>query len=451
MRKVSIFLLSAFLVVGCSSDGENPAFLPAPTECSNDAQKQFVLDALYDWYLWNFDLPGNLSIDDYASPEELVFAVTTTYGPQDTNGNPIDRWSSVGSLQADQQFFGEGKYEGFGFRWRFEGADMRMVSVYADSPAGVGGLDRGQTVITLNGRTVADIDGSEGISAFFDANDTVAFEVADVGGAVMPLIEITKGIVTIDPIPQTRIINIGDGAPPVGYIQFETFISTANPVFDSVFADFIAAGVKDVVLDLRNNGGGLVRTAELLGDYLGGFANDNEIFSETEYNPDRNAEYSLEQRVARFARLGNSIDLTRVIVIATRGTASASELVTNALDPFADVWIVGDNTYGKPVGQIGLDFCEKILRPTSFRTKNAAGFTDYFDGLPVDCPAADDLDIPIGDDLDPNIIAATTISATGGCPVVAAPDGFEAAPQIVDEIRYPELTGPPEREFAGSF
>ena len=85
-----------------------------------------------------------------------------------------------------------------------------------------------------------------------------------------------------------------------------------------------------------------------------------------------------------------SIDINRLIVIASRRTASASELVINGLDPFVTdgVYIVGDSTYGKPVGQVGLEFCDKILRPTSFKKSNAAGFGDYFDGLPVDCPAA---------------------------------------------------------------
>ena len=452
---ISLFVVA--VLAGCGGGGGSAA--PAPgaevDACSNDGQKQFVLDTLYDWYLWNDLLPRNIDIANYASPEELVIRVTEDFGPQQIVAGqevPLDRFSFVRSQQAEQEFLEGTLGELFGFSYRFvdeAATDFRIVRVFAGSPADLGGLDRGQRILTLDGRGVTEIAGSEGISTYLSNNSTVTFEIEQSGANVFTTI--TKAVVTINPLPQRRLIDRGDGIPPVGYMQFETFISTANPVFDSVFADFIAAGVKDVVIDLRNNGGGLVSTAELLGDYLGGFANDNEIFSETEYNPDRNAEYTLEQRVSRFARLGNSIDLTRVIFIATRGTASASELVTNALDPFADVWIVGDNTYGKPVGQIGLDFCEKILRPTSFRTKNAAGFTDYFDGLPVDCPAADDLDVPIGDDLDPNIVAATTISATGGCPVIAAPDGFQAAPQIVDEIRYPELTGPPEREFAGSF
>ncbi len=455
MRKLFVFLLSAFLAACGSSSGSNTDPVGDPGACGNDGQKQFVLDNLYHWYLWNDMLPANLSIADYATPEELIVGVTTTYGPQDGVGNPIDRWSRVGSAEADTVYYGEGRYEGFGFRWRFEGADFRIVSVYVDSPAGAGGLERGQTIATLNGRIPSDIDADEGISAFFGANDTVTFEVSDPG---VPPIQITSDIVTIDPIPQVRIIDIGPGLPPVGYIQFETFISTAhdgvpfdatgNRDFDAVFAQFIAAGVNDVILDLRYNRGGLVNTADLLGDYLGGFANDNLVFSNTEFNADRAA---ANNSSTFFSRLGNSIDLTRVIVIAsTDNTASASELVTNSMEPYADVWIVGENTYGKPAGQIALDFCDKRMRPTSFKVTNADRYGEYYDGLPVDCAATDDLDILIGDDLDENMIAATTISATGGCPIIAVPGG-QLAPVIRPEVRYPELTGPPEQEFAGSF
>ena len=134
MRKLSVMLFSALLVTGCGgSSGDS--FTGEPSTCSINGQKQFVLDALYDWYLWNADLPGNINIADYASPEELVFEVTTTFGPKDANGNPIDLFSSVGSAQEDQQFFGEGKYQGFGFSWREEGGEMRITGAFAGSPA----------------------------------------------------------------------------------------------------------------------------------------------------------------------------------------------------------------------------------------------------------------------------------------------------------------------------
>ena len=204
---------------------------------------------------------------------------------------------------------------------------------------------------------------------------------------------------------------------------------------------------QDVIIDLRYNGGGLVRTAELLGDYLGGFANDGLVFSQTEFNAERAA---ANNSASFFSRRANSLDITRFIVVASRSTASASELVTNSLIPYADVWIVGDNTYGKPVGQVGFEFCEKILRPTSFRTTNANGDGDYFDGLPVDCAAADVLEVPVGADNDPNIVAAVSISQTGACPVVAVPE-FEQAPLMLPEVRYPDARGNTARELAGAY
>ena len=450
MRKLIIFLAMASLTfTACSSDGSGPAGPTSPAACSIDGQKTYVLDALYYWYLWNDLLPANINIADYATPEELVTQVTQTYGPQRPGGGPLDRFSSVGSLEADQQFFGEGKYEGFGFSWRVENNEMRFTRVFADSPANtVGGFSRGQTVVRIDGRTIADILANEGINAALNF-DTVEFEIQNLDASTFT-VSVTTDIVTIDPVPQYRIIDMGPGEPPVGYMEFATFISTADPVFNTVFADFIAAGVEDVIIDMRYNGGGLVSTANLLANHLGGFANDGQIFSNTEFNADRAA---AENSIDYFANRANAIDINRLIVVASSDrTASASELVINGLDPFVNggVYIVGDNTFGKPVGQVGLEFCDKILRPTSFKKSNAAGFGDYFDGLPVDCPAPDDLNFATGADNDPNMVAALSFVTGAGCPVVAAPGGLQKSGLSADVV-LPEHDGRPEREFAGAY
>ena len=455
MRKLILLLAMASIsFTACSSDGSGPAGPTTPAACSNDGQKAYVLDALYYWYLWNDSLPANINIADYASPEELVTAVTRTYGPQRPDGSPLDRFSSVGSLQADQQFFGEGKFFGFGFSWRTENNEMRFTRVFADSPANiVGGFSRGQTVVSINGRTTAEILANEGIGAALNF-DTVDFEIRNLDASTYT-VAVTKDIVTINPIPQWRVIDMGPGVPPVGYMEFATFISTAHDGldgndFDDVFAEFIAAGVEDVIVDLRYNGGGLVSTANLLANHLGGFANDGQIFSNTEFNADRAA---ANNSIDYFANRANAIDINRLIVVASRDrTASASELVINGLDPFVNggVYIVGDNTFGKPVGQVGLEFCDKILRPTSFKKSNAAGYGDYFDGLPVDCPAADDLSVATGADNDPNIVAALSFVNGAGCPVVAVPDGLQKSGLSADVV-LPEHDGRPEREFAGAY
>lgn len=449
MRKFFV-LLALVTLAGCDGDGSisGPPASGTPA-CSNDGQKQFVLDNLYTWYLWNDMLPANLSIADYSTPEELVREVTTTYGPQDAEGNAIDLFSSVGSLEADVQFFGEGKFEGFGFSWRFEDADntdFRLTRVFSGSPAEGGGLGRGQRVLSLDGRSIADIEAAEGIGAVFADNQTLEFEMERVDSTVFTT-TITKDVVTIDPVPQWRLIDMGAGVPPAGYLELATFISTADPELDAAFGAFRDAAVTNVILDLRYNSGGLVSTAELLGDFLGGEIAANLVFSRTEFNADRAA---ANNSITIFSRLLNSASLSSLIVIATDNTASASELVTNGLIPYTDVWIVGDNTFGKPVGQIGLEFCDKILRPTTFRLANADGDGDYFDGLPVDCPADDDLSIPIGVDQDPNIVAAMEILTTNSCSTAAAQSGQFKLQDVPRKYR-PSATGRPEQDNAGAF
>ena len=200
-----VCLLSMATLAACGGGGGGSSFSGSPPgdtgACSTNGQKQFVLDNLYTWYLWNDLLPANLSIDDYATPEELIQQVTTTFGPQDSNGDPIDLFSSVGSLEADAQFFGEGRFEGFGFSWRFVdpgNTEFRLTRVFSGSPAANGGLARGQRILSLNGRTIEDIEAAEGVSAVFADNDTIDFEMERVDTTVFS-VSITKDIVTRSP------------------------------------------------------------------------------------------------------------------------------------------------------------------------------------------------------------------------------------------------------------
>ena len=398
MRNI-VIVLTALLAAACSS-GDGDTGEASVEACSADGQKQFVLDRMREWYFWNDLLPAEVDLDQFATPEELLAFLTTfspDLTPDDGIDNPVDRFSFINAAAAEQAFFGEGKFEGFGFGSKFEGNDLRLTRVFADSPANRAGLARGQQILALNGRTIADIvaeEGVAGVSALFDLSP-LEFTMREVDGAEFTA-EITKDIVTIDPVPQARIITDPNRVrPPVGYMELATFISTADAEMDAVFADFLAQDVYDIILDLRYNGGGLVTTAELLGDFL------------------------------------------------------ASELVINGMEPHVEVTIVGDDTFGKPVGQVGVEFCEKILRPTAFQTLNADDFGDFFFGLPVDCAAPDDLSVAVGADDDPNIEVALTYLGTGACPPVSVP-----AAQMKLEATPPsprlELKGTPAREFANA-
>ena len=100
----------------------------------------------------------------------------------------------------------------------------------------------------------------------------------------------------------------------------------------------------------------------------------------------------------------------------------------NSLRPFIPVVIVGDRTYGKPVGQYAIPFCDKILAPVSFQLRNANGEGDFFDGLPADCAAPDDLDHPIGDAMEGSLREALTVISTGACSAPSAATDARPAP-----------------------
>ena len=380
--RILISLVLVLTLAACewsSSDG-NQGYT-----CSNRDQKRFVRDAADFWYLWNDLLPKKTNVSKFDTPVDLLDDLVSV--------QPLDTFSYLTSAVADAAFFGAGQYEGFGFSRKFLASDdVRLTRVFAGSPAEAAGFQRGQRIVALDGRPIADIEAAEGIDAVLDGV-TVEFTMREIDGVTEFTVEVTRDIVTIDPLPQTQLIPTQSG-PPVGYVELAAFINTANEPLETAFADFQANGVTDVIVDLRYNSGGLVATADLFANLLGGSVAENLTFTRTLYNADRSDDFDTE---TFFELLANSINLSRLVVITTESTASASEIIINGMEPHVEVTVVGDQTFGKPVGQIGLVFCGATLRLTAFQTVNADNAGDYFDGLPADCPVADDLNVPVGD------------------------------------------------------
>ena len=441
MRRM-ITILITVLLAACSSGDDG-----AVAECSIEGQKQFVLDSMREWYFWNDLLPAAVDTSQFATPGDLL-EFLKTFSPIGSDGLPVDTsFSFITTAAADDARFSQGEFEGYGIVLRYIAADrIQLAKVFANGPAGAGGLERGHEILSLNGRTIADIVAAEGVSALLETSP-VTFEMRRLDGSEFE-VSVTRGTVTIDPVPQRRIIDAGGGRN-IGYLELASFILPAEPAMEAVFDEFNEAGVNDVIIDLRYNGGGLVSTSNLLGDYLGGEVAENLIFSKTLFNANRSAE---NDSIEFFGRLMNSMSLSRLVAITASGTASASELVINGMEPHVETVLVGSDTFGKPVGQVGLEFCGDLLRVVAFETVNADDVGRYFDGLPVDCAAGDDLSIPVGAVNDPNLIAAETYLATGACPVVEGPPqaqaarigGSEALPQV-------DRRGPPAREFLRAF
>lgn len=270
-------------------------------------------------------------------------------------------------------------------------------------------------------------------------------------------VTVTKANYDITPISSrygVRIIN--DGGRMVGYLNMRTFISTANNQLRTAFDQFRQAGITDFVIDLRYNGGGLVSTAELMGDLLGGNRNQAEVFSQTTFR----ASKASNNTTKRFAQQAQSVSPLRIAFIATNGTASASELVINSMIPYLGVnlALVGSNSFGKPVGQIALDraACDDRIRVIAFSTQNAANAGFYYDGLSSvvrsSCQAPDDLNHPLGDAQESSVRQALDfLGGRGVCTPIAAGGQTGLSVRGGRTLLTPEAPTVSQREVSGSF
>lgn len=443
IAKLQFFSLGLLAVLaGCSSSGssENGPALA----CTVALQKQAVANLMQEWYLFNDEVEqqqkyAGLDPSQFATPEELLEFLLY-------RSDRFDRdFSFITTPQVDQQFFGNGQFVGFGFGSKFADSpmntDLRLTQIIAGSPAEAAGLARGQQILTIDGRTIAEIEQAEGLSSALGPSDLgimLSFRVRRSDGSEFDA-DIAKALVTLDPVPQATTFTAG--ARTVGYLDFRTFVSTADARLRQAFAQFQAAGVTALIVDLRYNGGGLVSTAQLLTDLIGGFIADGQVQARTLYNSAKSA----LNRTTVFQTQANSLTLlNQVVFITTGSSASASELVINALEPHSVVGLVGAPTFGKPIGQGALNFCggQYLLRAVTFETVNSLGAGQFYDGLPVDCPAADELERDLGDPLEASLASAMGLVENGSCPIGAA----VSKPAVA----YAELTDLPLAPSSGT-
>lgn len=426
------------LVAGCAW---SPAAASAQYHrpCTTVRQNLSVRDVMQDLYFWYRAIPA-IDPARYDSPEAYLEAIR--YRPLD------EQFSYISPKAASEAFYGESQYAGFGFATQTltdaTGAvRMRIAQVFPDSPASEARLVRGDDLVGIGGRTVAELVATGAIGTALGAAEpgvTRDLEVLSADGR-RTTVTLTKRVVTIPTVSDLRVFQVAGRT--TGYFFFRNFVQPSVAALDRTFGTLGASKVEELVLDLRYNGGGLVTVARQLASLIGGTRTRGEIFADFVHN-DRNAR---RNEALRFEAPSAALSLRRVVVITTRASASASELVINALSPFIEVVVIGDRTYGKPVGQYSVPFCDKVLYPVSFTVRNARGQGDFFDGLPPTCRAADDLDHAIGDPGEASLAEALRVIATGRCSsstmAAGEPDGLAGDPAALPApvVHLPEGDG----------
>ena len=430
LRAVTRALLAAvgLAALSCAESHAPTAPDGAGTSCTPLGQSQFVRAVLQEYYLWYRELPDP-DLSRFSTPEQYLDAVRVR--PRD------ETFSYIAPKAESDAFFSDSQFIGFGFRSVLLGpSELRVADVFANSPASRAGIDRGSRFLEVNGRTIADLVASGQLGSVFGPSQvgvSARIRFVDRAGAEHDQ-TLIKELVTIPTVAVEETYRVGGRR--VGYLVFENFVRPSTDALTATFGRFRDAGVNELVLDLRYNGGGLISVAQHLGGLIGGSGTSGQPFVRFIHNDRQTARNS----TLTFPDPGSSLGVSRLVVVATRSSASASELVINALRPFMPVTVVGDHTYGKPVGQYGFDFCDKTFFPVAFSTRNARDEGDYFDGIAADCAAPDDIARAFGDPAEGSLATALDFLASGRCSPVAA------AQARAQSLRRPSIERQPHQE-----
>lgn len=374
-------IAAGILIVACERNFLNP---PA-----NNLTRNQLYSLMKEFYLWYDEMPV-VNPGDYSSLTELLNALQY---------KPTDRWSYVTSTAEFESYYRDGEYigHGFGMKWDSEGK-LRISFTYDGTSAQSQGLERGWELLGINGETItveSDLDSLLGADSIGVEN---TFSFLNKSGQSINL-TLTKETIDINAVLHAEVIELDTST--VGYVVYQQFLSPSLTELDAVFSDFIDAGIDDIVVDLRYNGGGQVDVAQHLGSLIAGEFAVKRIFVQFEYN-DKNTE---RERSYPFQEPEYMLTPTpeRVFFITTRGSASASEMLINSLVGLSgtqrtfEVYLVGDDTHGKPVGSIARPYNDSTLVPITFKYTNRLGNGDFFDGLPADSYIEEDLTIDFGD------------------------------------------------------
>jgi C-terminal processing protease CtpA/Prc len=411
-RFFSTLILSLAILFSSCDDDENLS--PAIVDEDNVHVNEWILENMEFWYLWSNELPGNP--DKNQNPDDFFQSLLSD----------DDRFSWIQENYQDllNSLQGISKEAGFEYvLYKEDGSDNVIAQILytkPGSPAENAGLKRGDGISHINGQQLNTANYQDVLKSLGDNNFSLTYKpllVDEEEFDEAKTISLSTIVYSENPNYLSKVIEVGD--KKIGYYVYNFFSQGTeaeekkyDDEMDNVFAGFKAKGITDLVLDFRFNSGGSEASANNLASLIAPNPN-NKIFFRREYNsqvedeilsdPNAGESFLFSRLKSKAQNVGDQLSGKLYILTGSR-TASASELIINGLNPYMDVFLIGDVTYGKNVGSISLYDEEDPkntwgMQPIVVKVYNSENQSDYSQGFTPDIENKDNklFIYPLGD------------------------------------------------------
>jgi carboxyl-terminal processing protease len=433
------FILPALIVLVAFSCKKKDSGGNIPPPSSTSTTEELLMDSVYlyskEVYFWNDRIPSydQFNPRQYKASDELASAQNVMDAIKELQ--PLDRYSFV-TTREESDGLQTGEDKDFGFFVKSASVDVAapidsiywfVNYVYDRSTAGVAGVKRGWIVNKIDGNLIGYDQSSINIlnNTFFGAANSASFEFIKPDSSKVTE-ALSKTSFVANSVLYKGVLN--PGGHKVGYLVFNQFFGDpSRKELADAFSLFQSQGITDLVMDLRYNRGGSTVTQDTLANLIAPLAADKKKMYTYQFNQQLqqgnfpllkrkpgfgNVSFSESTNTVNYDKAGG-LNLNRVFFIVTSSSASASELVINNLKPYMDVKLIGDTTYGKPVGFFPINIFNYAIYPISFRTINSAGNADYYAGFPPDKVTGDGVNKDWGDATEPSLAAVLNYIMTG--------------------------------------
>ncbi|MBR0381029.1 MAG: S41 family peptidase [Eubacterium sp.] len=268
----------------------------------NDVDEEKVVDGIYDGYLKGLDDP----YAEYYSEKEY----------KDLMEEDSGEYQGIGVLIYEDPDTGYPTIDG----------------VFRDSPAFKAGIQVGDRIISVNDRETIDMDLQEVVNEIRRSDRKTADLKIYRDGNVKEF-TVKKEKVQIETVEYEMKDN------QVGYIAVTQFIDNTDELFEKALKDLSKQKMKGLIIDLRNNGGGLVNTCT---NMLSRIVPEGDLLVYTQDKQGNRNEYKSTSKA--------TVDVP-IVILVNGNSASASEIMTGCLKDYKLATIVGSKTYGKGIVQ----------------------------------------------------------------------------------------------------